>query len=305
MATASEKRASLKRALASGDLVVAPGVFDMISAKIADTYGFQSLYMTGYGISASYLGLPDAGFATLTDMATCVRRIAEGTDTPLIADADTGYGGALNVHHTIRSYESAGAAGIQIEDQEFPKKCGHTLGRRVIPLDDMVTKIQVAADSRSDPNLLIVARTDARTTHGLDEALRRAEAFEKAGADVLFVESPESEAEMEKIGRSTDLPLLANIVEGGRTPVLPADRLSEIGYRIAIYPATGFLAVGAALNSVYGTLKETGSSRDVTAPLFDFEAFNRMIGFEKVWDFDKKWGVVEAAPETERKTAEG
>lgn len=293
MSTAVEKRAALKSALASGDLVVAPGVFDMISAKIADGMGFQCLYMTGYGISASYLGLPDAGFATLTDMAACVRRIADGTDTPLVADADTGYGGALNVHHTVRSYEAAGAAGIQIEDQEFPKKCGHTLGRRVVPLEDMVTKIQVAADARSDPNMVIVARTDARTTHGLDEALRRAEAFEKAGADVLFVESPESEAEMERIGRSTDLPLLANIVEGGRTPVLPAERLREIGYRMAIYPATGFLAVGAALTSVYDTIKRTGSSRETTTPLFDFEAFNRMIGFQQVWDFDEKWGVVE------------
>ena len=304
MSTAGEKRASVRRALASGELVVAPGVFDMISAKIADSLGFPALYMTGYGISASYLGLPDAGFATLTDMAACVRRIAEGTETPLIADADTGYGGALNVHHTVRSYEAAGAAGIQIEDQEFPKKCGHTLGRRVIPLDDMVTKIAVAADSREDRNTVIVARTDARTTHGLDEALRRAEAFEKAGADILFVESPESEAEMERIGRSTDLPMLANMVEGGRTPVLPADRLREIGYHIAIYPATGFLAVGAALTSVYGTLKQTGSSREVTAPLFDFEAFNRMIGFEKVWDFDKKWGVVDQR-QPEQKAAEG
>ncbi len=296
MPTAGEKRAALRRAFASGELVVAPGVFDMISAKIADAMGFQSLYMTGYGISASYLGLPDAGFATLTDMAACVRRIAEGTETPLIADADTGYGGALNVHHTMRSYEAAGAAGLQIEDQEFPKKCGHTLGRRVIPLEDMVTKIQVAADSRSDPNMMIVARTDARTTHGLDEALRRAEAFEKAGADILFVESPESEDEMERIGQSTDLPLLANIVEGGRTPVLPAERLREIGYRIAIYPATGFLAVGAALTSVYGTLKKTGSSRDTKTPLFDFQAFNRMIGFQQVWDFDEKWGVTEQDP---------
>ena len=290
MSAASEKRSRLRARLESGELIVAPGVFDMISARIADGQGFDALYMTGYGISASYLGLPDAGFATLTDMAACARRIAEGTETPLIADADTGYGGPLNVQHTIRSYEAAGVAAVQIEDQEFPKKCGHTLGRKVIPLADMVTKIKVAVDSRDDPNLLIVARTDARTCLGLDEALRRAEAFEAAGADVLFVESPESEAEMERIGRSTDRPLLANIVEGGRTPALPAERLREIGYRIAIYPATGFLAAGAALASIYGTLKQTGSSGAVETPLTDFKAFNRVVGFEKVWAFDEKWG---------------
>lgn len=294
MTSAYEKRAALRRRLDSGELIVAPGVFDMISARIADSVGFDALYMTGYGVSASYLGLPDAGFATLTDMAGSVRRIAAGTATPLIADADTGYGGALNVRHTVESYEAAGAAGVQLEDQEFPKKCGHTPGRRVVPIDDMVTKLKVACDSRSDPNLLIVARTDARTIHGLDEALRRAEAFEEAGADILFVESPETEAEMETIGRSTDLPLLVNIVEGGRTPVLPVARLAEIGYRVAIYPVTGFLAAGAALKSVYGTINRTGSSRDVDTPLYDFEAFNRMIGFPAVWEFDGKWGASEA-----------
>jgi len=291
MASAGDKRRALRRHLAGDGLVVAPGVFDMISARIADAMGFVALYMTGYGISASYLGLPDAGFATLTDMAACVRRIAEGTETPLIADADTGYGGPLNVAHTVRTYESAGAAAIQIEDQEFPKKCGHTLGRRVVPLEDMATKIKVAADARADPDLVIIARTDARTSLGLDEALRRAEAYQAAGADVLFVESPESEAEMERIGRSTDLPLLANLVEGGRTPVLAAARLAEIGYRIAIYPATGFLAAGAALASVYGTLARDGSSAAVAVPLYDFADFNRMIGFETVWAFDEKWGT--------------
>jgi 2-methylisocitrate lyase-like PEP mutase family enzyme len=291
---ANEKRALLRRRLEGEGLLVAPGVFDLISARIADGLGFDALYMTGYGISASHLGLPDAGFATLTDMVERVRRIASRTSAPLIADADTGYGGALNVRHTVEAYEAAGAAAIQLEDQEFPKRCGHTPGRRVIPLDDMVTKLRVAVDSRSDPDLLIIARTDARTAHGLDEALRRADAYAEAGADVLFVESPESEAEMERICRSFDKPLLANMVEGGRTPVLGAERLAEIGYRIAIYPATGFLAAAAALASVYGTLKRTGASRDAEAPLYDFDAFHRMIGFEEVWDFDRRYGAGES-----------
>src|SRR5690606_29072694 len=174
-------------------------------------------------------------------------------------------------------------AAIQLEDQEFPKKCGHTPGRRVVPLDQMVAKIKVARESRDSKDFLIIARTDARTGYGLDEALKRAHAFAEAGADVLFIESPESVEEMEKIGRTFDLPLLANMVEGGRTPVLDAKQLAELGYTLAIYPATGFLAMGAALKSVYRHIKETGSSAGETTPLEDFGAFSRLMGFERVW----------------------
>ena len=228
----------LKKALAGKGLVTAPGVYDMISAKIADGLGFSALYMTGYGVSAS-LGLPDAGLASYTEMVERVAQICQGTTTPVICDADTGFGGLLNVERTVQGYERAGAAAIQIEDQVFPKKCGHTPGRRVVPIEQMVRKIEVAAASRSTPDFLIVARTDARTNHGLDEALRRGEAYAKAGADILFIESPESEEEMARIGRHFDVPLLANMADGGRTPILPKQRLEELGYRIAIFPATG------------------------------------------------------------------
>jgi len=272
------------------EFTVAPGVYEMISARIADGMGFDAIYMTGYGIAASHLGLPDAGLATYADMESRVRTIAGGTNTPLIADGDTGYGGPLNVSHTVRGYEAAGASVIQLEDQDFPKKCGHTLGRLVIPTEDMALKIRVAVDTRDDPNFLIIARTDARTTHGLDEALRRADAYAEAGADILFVESPESEAEMEKICRSFDLPLVANMVEGGRTPVLDAARLKELGYRIAIYPATGFLATAAALDAAYGALHRDGTSLNANVPLYDFDAMSRLLGFEAVWDFDRKYG---------------
>ena len=286
---AAAKRAALRARIASGGLVVAPGVFDMISARIADAMGFEALYMTGFGISASFLGLPDAGFATLTDMETCARRIAEATAAPLIADADTGYGGLLNVAHTVRRYEAAGVAAIQLEDQEFPKKCGHTPGRVVTPRAEMAKRVAVAADARSDPNMLILARTDARTAHGLDEALERAAAYAEAGADVLFVESPESEEEMARIGASLDKPLLANMVDGGRTPVLPRERLEALGFSLAIFPATGFLAAAAALESAYGALKRDGSSANA-GPLKDFQAFNEALGFRDVWEFDRKWG---------------
>lgn len=283
------KRKSLKRRLAEPGLISAPGIFDMISARIADRMGFDALYMTGYGTVASYLGIPDAGMATYTDMVNRAGAMAGGTQTPLIADADTGYGGLLNVDHTVRGYEAAGVSAIQIEDQEFPKKCGHTPGRRVVPMEDMVKKIRVAVDARTDPDFQIIARTDARTSLGLDEALRRAEAYAEAGADILFVESPESIEEMERICRTIDKPLLANLVEGGRTPILTREQLETLGYRLAIFPATGFLAMEKALSGVYGELKSSGSSTELGDALSSFADFNQLIGFQRVWDFDKKY----------------
>lgn len=285
----ADKRAALARRIRARSFVVAPGIFDMISARMADRMGFDCLYMTGFGTVASMLGLPDAGIATFSQMVERVERFAQGTVTPLVADADTGYGGLLNVAATVRGYEAAGAAGIQIEDQEFPKKCGHTPGRRVIPLADMVRKIQVAADARSDTDFLIVARTDARTGHGLDEALRRAEAYQAAGADILFVESPESEAEMQAIGRRLDAPLLANLVEGGKTPMLTPERLAEIGYGMAIYPGSGFLAAAAALEGVYGAIKATGTTNGAATAIYPFAEMTRLMGFEEVWAFERKW----------------
>ena len=269
-------------------LIVAPGIFELISAKIADRMGFDCLYVTGYGLVASHLGLPDAGLATYTDMVGRVAQIGAMTRTPFIADADTGYGGLLNVQHTVRGYEDAGACGIQLEDQEFPKKCGHMLGRRVIAAEDMVAKVRVAVASRSDPNFLVIARTDARTSHGLDEALRRAEAYLKAGADVLFVESPETPEEMRRICETfKGVPLLANMVHGGgRTPLLDFQELQRLGYRIAIYPAVGFLAMGAALEQVYGDLK---ACKPNSAALYDFKKFSELMGFDWVAEFDRRW----------------
>jgi 2-methylisocitrate lyase-like PEP mutase family enzyme len=274
--------------LRAGEFITAPGVFDMISAKIADHLNFNALYMTGYGVVASHLGLPDAGLASYADMVGRVERICSLTTTPLIADGDTGYGGLLNVRHAVRGYEKAGAAGIQIEDQEFPKKCGHTPGRRVISAQDMVRKIRVAVEARQCDDFLIVARTDARSSLGLDEALRRAEQYQGAGADILFVEAPESEAELQRIGGSFDVPVLANMVEGGRTPILSRERLRELGFAVAIFPATGFLASAAALHGVFRELKNSGSSDALHAPLFNFEEMNRLMGFEEVWAFDRE-----------------
>lgn len=291
------KRKAFAARVRQGPLVMAPGIFDMISARIADRLGFDALYMTGYGVVASHLGLPDAGLATYSDMVGRVSQMAAATATPIVADGDTGYGGLLNVQHTVRGYEAAGACAIQIEDQEFPKKCGHMLGRQVIPMADMAAKVKVAVESRSDPDFLIIARTDSRTTLGLDEALRRADAYLKAGADVLFVESPESIEEMRKIGATfKGVPLFANIVEGGRTPLLDVNALEEIGYRIAIFPAIGFLAAGAALERAYLDLKSSGTSTSVSVPLYDFKRFSALMGFDRVAEFDRRYrGIEETA----------
>ena len=277
----------LRKRLGQKQLVVAPGVFDMVSLRCANQFGFEALYMTGYGTVASHLGLPDAGLATYTDMVGRVKAMAAQAAAPLIADGDTGYGGLLNVRHTVRGYEDAGASAIQLEDQEFPKKCGHTPGRRVIPAEDMIKKIRVAVESRRSADFLVIARTDARTTLGLDEALRRAEAYAKAGADVLFVESPESEEEMRTIGRAFDLPLVANMVEKGRTPLLSREELQALGFRLAIFPVTALLAALRAMSGVYAHFRDTGSSAGVAVPLQDFADLTKLMGFEDVWEFDR------------------
>jgi len=269
-------------------LISAPGVFDMISARIADAMGFDALYMTGFGVVASHLGLPDAGLASYTEMVGRVHQIATGTKTALIADGDTGYGGLLNVDFTVRGYEAAGAQAIQIEDQEFPKKCGHTPGRRVVPLADAVRRIKVATEARSTRDFLVIARTDARTSLGLDEALRRGEAFLKAGADILFIESPESEEEMARIGRTFDVPLVANMVEGGRTPVLDKNELEGLGFKIAIFPTSGLLAAGAAMRSIYQEIRSAGSSKSWTGDMYAFNEFCRLMGFERIWQFERE-----------------
>jgi len=292
---------SIKAALAANEFIVAPGIFDMISALVADRMGFKALYATGYGTVASHLGIPDAGVATYTDMVGRMGRFAQGCKTPVISDADTGYGGLLNVRHTVMGYEAAGVTAIQLEDQEVPKKCGHTPGRRVIPAEEMALKIEVAAEARKSDDFLIIARTDARTSLGLDEAIRRGKLYRKAGADIVFIESPESEEEMKRIGGEIDAPLLANNVDGGgRTPILSAEKLASFGYNIAIYPAVGFLTMAAALERSYAHLLAHGDTNSLPDDvIYDFGQMNTLMGFPEVWDFDRRWTRPAAATAAE------
>jgi 2,3-dimethylmalate lyase len=281
---------SLRHLIDGPDVITLPGVYDGVSARIAESCGFSALYMTGFGAVASALGLPDVGTASYTEMLDRVRCIAGSVDVPLLADGDTGYGGLLNVDRTVRGYLAAGAAGIQLEDQEFPKKCGHTLGRRVIAPEDAARKIEVAAAARDSRDFVIVARTDARTGQGLDEALRRADRFLSAGADVLFIESPETLEELRRIAEVfRGVPLLANMVDGGRTPLLSAAELGALGFKIALFPVTGLLAASAALLGVYTDLRRSGSSAGVTVPLLPFVDMTRLMGFPQVTAFEDRW----------------
>lgn len=277
----------LRRKLDSGEFFVVPGVQDMISAVIADKVGFDVVYGSGYWLTASAYGLPDAGIATYTQMLDRMATVARTSKAALIADADTGYGGLLNVHHTVKGYEAAGISAIQLEDQEFPKKCGHTPFKRLIPTEDMAEKIKVATDSRSD--MLVIARTDARQSEGLDGTLRRLEAYAKAGADILFPEALTSEEEMRIVCSAFDKPVMANMSNGGLTPRFKGDVLSDIGFAFAIFPALTSLVAASAMEKALLRLRDEGDGEPTDLGLFDFNEFCSLIGFEDVWAFEKKW----------------
>ena len=278
----------LRQTLAKGAFFVVPGLQDMIAAVIANKVGFDIVYGSGYWLTASALGLPDAGLASYTEMLDRMATLVKTSNAAVIADADTGYGGLLNMRHTVKGYEAAGVTAIQIEDQEFPKKCGHTPFKRLISTEDMVEKIQVAAEARADSeNLLIIARTDARQSEGLDGALRRLKAYAKAGADILFPEALVSDVEMRTACAAFDLPVMANMADGGLTPILPAATLAELGYAFAIYPSMTSLTAAAAMEQALRSLKDTGQYAG--QPIFDFKGFCSLIGFEDVWAFEKRW----------------
>jgi len=281
-----------RQKLESGKFFIVPGIQDMIAAVIANKVGFDLVYGTGYWLTASAWGLPDAGIATYTEMRNRMETLVRTSNAAVIADADTGYGGLLNVHHTVKGYEASGVTAIQFEDQEFPKKCGHTPFKRLIPLEDMVEKIKVAIDARSDENLVVIARSDARASEGMDGMLRRLEAYSKAGADVLFPEALTSEEEMRRACAELDKPCMANMSNGGKSPVPNASVLEEIGYAYAIYPSLTSLVACTAMEKALRNLKDNGVGEP--EGIFDFNEFCSLIGFEDVWDFEKKWAPVPA-----------
>ena len=277
----------LRAKLATGKFFVVPGIQDMITAVVANQVGFDIVYGTGYWLTASALGLPDAGLATFTQMLERMATLARSSKAAVIADADTGYGGLLNVHHTVKGYEAAGIAAIQLEDQEFPKKCGHTPFKRVIPADEMADKIKVAVEARQD--MLVIARTDARQSEGLDGVLRRLDAYARAGADILFPEALTSAEEMAKVCATFDQPVMANMANGGLTPILKGKELADIGFAFAIYPSLTSLVAAAAMEKALTRLRDDLDGAPSDIPLMDFNDFCKMIGFEEVWAFEQKW----------------
>jgi 2-methylisocitrate lyase-like PEP mutase family enzyme len=266
--------AKLRELLAADELIVAPGVYDGISAALVGKLGFPAAYMTGAGVCASGYGLPDIGLLTLTEMAERAAVLARLLDIPLIADADTGYGSPINVVRTVRAYEHAGVAAIQLEDQVFPKRCGHLAGKDVIDAGEFALALQSAVEARRDPDTVIVARTDARAPLGLDEAIRRAQRYASIGADVIFVEAPQSVAEIERIAGEVDAPLLLNVVPGGLTPEIDHARLAELGYRIAIHPGAALAAVvPAAVQALSGLRDATPAFAGSVSPQGFFDLF--------------------------------
>ena len=299
--------ARLRALLDSGQLIVAPGAFDPLSARLVEEAGFPAVYMTGFGTSAALIGRPDVGLLTMTEMAGNAGRIAACVDIPVIADADTGYGNPLNVIRTVGAYEAAGAAGIHIEDQVAPKKCGHLEGKLVIPAEEMAEKVRATVDARTQPEFVIIARTDARAVEGLERSIERGRIYREAGADVLFIEALTSEAEAEEAVRALpDVPLLFNWAEGGKTPPISLDRLTEMGYRIVIFPIGTLLAATGAMRRILQEIAQAGTPAAAIRELPTFAEFVDFIGLPQVREAEQRYAVKASdAPGPETGGADG
>ena len=281
--------ALLRKILQDPEILIAPGAHNAFTAKIIEQAGFKAVYMTGSGAAMDLLGLPDLGFLTMSEMVAHARNIVQATSLPVIADADTGYGNALNVMRTVREYEGAGVAGLHIEDQVAPKRCGHFSGKEVISREEMIGKIKAALDSRRDQNLVVIARTDARAVLGLQEAIERGVAYAEAGADMIFVDAPESAEELSLIARSIPAPLMANLSEGGKTPLLSAKELQDMGYKLVIYPRSAAGAAAKAIQELMAVLKRDGTTEEYLDRIISFEGRNQITGLAYYRELDKKY----------------
>lgn len=281
----------MRELLSTKKMVVAPGAHDAMTAKVIGRLGFDAVYMTGYGQSASHLGQPDVGLLTMTEMVARANAIVEAAGVPVIADADTGFGNAVNVMRTVREYEKAGVAVIQLEDQVMPKKCGHMVGREIVSKEEMVGKIKAAVDTRVNPDFMIMARTDARTTKGIEEALERGLAYKEAGADIIFIESPEGEEEMKRINETIPGYTLANMVEGGRTPLLKNAALEALGYNITIYPTASIYVATKAMVDLWTALKNDDTTAGVMDTMVTFSEFNDLMGLEKIREVEHNYAT--------------
>ena len=284
----------LNQARQKDQCLVLPGAYDALSARIIESQGFEAVYLTGAGFANSGLGVPDIGLVTASELRDHVARVADVVSIPLVVDADTGFGNAINMRRTIRMLERAGASAIQIEDQVFPKKCGHFSGKDVISLNEMIQKIHAAVDARDSNDLQIIARTDSRAVFSLDVALQRAAAFKEAGADIIFVEAPESIEEMRIIGKSSDLPLVANMVEGGKTPLKTVEELSALGFSIALFANAALRSAQKAVTETMSELKKTGSTNGVLHALSGWEDRQNAVGKSYFDELESKYSTEES-----------
>jgi len=284
-------RPRLRDLLAGPGPLVAPGAYDALSARLVEQAGFDAVYMTGFGTTAGLLGRPDVGLLTGTEMADNARRLVAAVDVPVIADGDTGYGNALNVLRTVQTYEQAGVAAIQLEDQVTPKKCGHMSGKQIVALPEMLGKIRAATEARRDPEFLVIARTDAVAVEGVEAAIARARAFREAGADLLFVEAPTAEADIERIAGELAgvAPLVFNWAEGGRTPPLSLERMAELGFALVLYPIGTLLAATAGMRSLLETLRSEGTPQAALSGLPAFDEFTTLVGLPEVRELEQRY----------------
>lgn len=280
----------IRELFAAGKFIVAPGAHDMLTGKIISTLGFDAVYMTGYGQSASHLGKPDVGLMSMSEMVMRAANMVEATEIPVIADADTGFGNAVNVMRTVREYEKAGVAVIQLEDQVMPKKCGHMVGREVISKEEMLGKIKAAVDTRQG-DMMIMARTDARTVFGIEEAIERGIAYKEAGADIVFIESPETQEEMKLINEKVNCLTLANMVEGGRTPMLKNGELEALGYNLVIYPTASTYVTTKAMMDLWEGLKRDGTTATMIDQMIPFPTFNEIIGLPRIREIEANYST--------------
>ena len=279
----------IRDALQQKGVLVMPGVYDCLSAKIASRSGFEVIFITGYSVSATFLGEPDFGLLTQTELLAASQRICSVTPLPVIVDADTGYGNAVNVIRTVRELIRGGAAGMFLEDQIWPKRCGHMKGKQVVPLEEYLKKLRAAIDARGKDDFFIVARTDARQALGLEEAIRRGRAFKEAGADAVFIEAPNTKEEMREIGRSVPGPLVANMIERGVTPLMGPEELKELGFQLIVWPLGPLYASARALENVYSTLRRNGTTHEIMERLISFEDFHDIIGLKEKYALDEKY----------------
>ena len=285
------RNARLRDRLGRSALLIAPGCFDCLTARLVETAGFEAAYITGSGVSMSCLGAPDVGLASFSEVLDRVKRVCDVLTIPVIADGDTGFGGPLNIVRTVREFERSGVSAIQIEDQEAPKRCGHEPGRRLVAPQEMVARVKAACDARLDDAFVVIARSDARTSLGLQAAIDRVGQYKEAGADVLFVESPASEEEMETICRAfPDTPLLVNVVEGGHTPCLPAERLEALGYDLAIFPNSLTRLIGKAGLELMQDLKSSGTTAGYAERMFDHRALWSLFDYDDWISLEARYG---------------